>query len=69
MPSRLQEERIGIALQHLERDGGIATARQVWLYISHRWPRRPGFRNRQSVEQCLAILRRRSHAFDTHDDL
>lgn len=60
MATRLQEERIGEAIRYLERNGGIATARQVWRYISKKWDRRPGFRGEKSVEQILAQVRRRS---------
>lgn len=57
MATRLQEERIGEALRDLEKGGGIATSRQVWRWISKRYPRRPGFASQKSVEQILRQIR------------
>ena len=60
MATRFQEERIGEAWEEL---GRTATARQIWRYLSKKYPRRPGFRNEQAVAQVVRSLRNRRKYF------
>ena len=60
MPTPIQEERIGKAIDHIRSEGGIPTPGLVWNYIEDRWPTRPGFKNKRAVAQVMKILRARN---------